>query len=192
MSTAANVAFGRDLETGFDLRDAAGNTIGLDRAGDPVFWRTLLNQELRNIPLVNALDSPSYKSADALPFTGTRHYPKGYEVTDELGSHYTQAVRQPDMPTRNTWIAYFTGIRVRPTDLTLYNLQEAYKLLDDAGLDPKQRRAVRHRINIELGKAKRNGLKVTVPTGSDSTPQFSTPEFSKPDFAVPEFQTAGG
>jgi hypothetical protein len=54
---------------------------------------------------------------------------------------------------RNT-LAYLTGIRARPTDLTLYNLQGAYNLIQASDLSPAEKKAARHRFNIEMGKAK--------------------------------------
>lgn len=172
VTSGLNTAFGRDLETGFDLRDASGKTISISRAGEPAFWRTLANQELRNLPFVNLFDPVSYKSADTLPLMGERSYPKG--------------LRQPDMPTKNAILAYFTGARVRPTDLTLYNLQAAYKLIGGPkdelaamGFSEDERKQIRHRINVELGKAKKKGLKVTVPI-LKGTPLTVTPLHVEP------------
>lgn len=153
-SAAGSVAVGRDLGTGFDLRDASGAPISATNRDlfDPTLWKTLINQELRTVPFVNLLDQPSYKSADALPFTGTKKYPRG--------------LRQPDQETQQRVIGYLTGINQRPVDVTLYNLQNAYKLLDPKAhpeFDADMLKQIRHRINILTGDAKKKGLQVTVP-----------------------------
>lgn len=153
-SAAGGVVVGRDIESGFDLRDADGKPISATGRDlfDPVLWKTVLNQELRTLPFVNLADPQSYKSADALPFTGDRKYPRG--------------LRQPDQSTQQRLIGYLTGINQRPVDVDLYNLQAAYKLLtpaDHPEFDADMLKQIRHRINILTGDAKKKGLKVTVP-----------------------------
>jgi uncharacterized protein YciW len=175
LTSASDTAYGKSLDTGFAMRDAKGNVIDISRAGDPVFWRTLIAQELRNLPIVNLVSPPQHHPADTIPIPGldgTGTTPKG--------------MQQPRMSTLRNTLAYLTGIRARPTDLTLYNLQGAYNLIQASNLSKEEKKAARHRFNVEMGKAKAKGggggfdaSTATTPTYAPGT-GYTTPTYSVP------------
>jgi hypothetical protein len=175
LTSASDTAYGKSLDTGFAMRDAKGNVIDISRAGDPVFWRTLIAQELRNLPIVNLVSPPQHHPADTIPIPGldgTGTTPKG--------------MQQPRMSTLRNTLAYLTGVRARPTDLTLYNLQGAYNLLQASDLPKDVKKAARHRLNVEMGKAKAKGggggfdaSTATTPTYTPGT-GYTTPTYSVP------------
>jgi hypothetical protein len=89
---------------------------------------------------------------------------------------------------RNT-LAYLTGIRARPTDLTLYNLQGAYNLIQASDLSPAEKKAARHRFNVEMGKAKGVTAAQAAAGGGSSTYQAPTYSpgtgYTTPTYSVP-------
>jgi hypothetical protein len=96
------------------------------------------------------------------------------------------------MPGWRNAVAYLIGVRVKPTDLTLYNLQSAYNLIQASNLSKEQKKAARHRFNVEMGKAKGT---ISGPEGPAGTPSATgtyqaptyTPAsgYTTPTYSVP-------